>query len=404
VIPLALDADEMVALHDDMRYGPYLMQPSAQLLTLDHEVLSDISDRVIDGQVDCKLDGKASTRTCGITLFDPGREVAIDGADAGDGAFFYDKMLATGVRFKGPRIGRWVHIPTFCGPITNGGRAGYTATVTAQGKERLAMGMVWDIRNYTAGDQKIDVIRDLLVQTGEAPSRVRLPDLTGRIPKDIPLERTDTSWPEVMDVSNSMNRQPMYDGRGNFRLRGWPDDPKVVFTDGNGGTILTHPEVTYDQYDGWNGVTVIGPTKRTGKRIEKTIWLPRNHPLSPWSRARGGVPYRKAYIVTNAKVRTEGEAEQVAQRYLRRNIREVVNVVADVMPNWLLEPGDVVTFRTPQLGNIEQVLREFSLPLTLGTPMSIGAVRYLTGPKRRPIKGGVVQPVRHRGHTRKTPA
>lgn len=399
MIPLPLDDDELVALHDDMRYGPYLVQPSVQLLSLDHVVLADLSDRVIDGQVDCKLEGKVSTRSCSLTLVDPRREVAIDGEDAGDGALFYDKMLAVGVRFKGPRIGRWVDIPLFCGPMTNAARTGYTAQVTAQGKERLATGMVWDTRNYTAGTQKIAVIRDLLEQTGEDPSRILLPDLPGRIPKDISLGRTDTSWPPVMDVSGSMNRQGMYDGRGDYRLRSWPDDPKVVFTQGTGGTILTHPEVTYDQYAGWNGVWVKGQGKRTGKQIEKTIWLPREHPLSPWSRARGGVPYRKAYVVTNEKVRTEGEAEEVAERYMRRLVREVVRVRADVMPNWLLEPADVVAFRTLELGNVEQVLREFSLPITAGAAMSVGATKQLQRKVKK--RGAGAQPARPATPTRR---
>lgn len=400
MIPLPLDADEMVALHDDMRYGPYLMQPSVQMLSLDHEVLADLSDRVTAGQVDCKLEGKVSTRSCSVTLVDPRREVAIDGADAGDGALFYDKMISASVRFKGPRIGRWIDIPLFCGPMTNGARTGYTAVVTAQGKERLATGMIWTTRTYTAGTQKIAVVRDLLEQTGEAPSRILLPDLTARIPKDIPLDRLDTSWPSVMSVTASMNRQGMYDGLGDFRVRNWPDDPKVVLTDGNGGTILTHPEVTYDQYAGWNGVCVRGPVKRSGKRIEKTIWLPRAHPLSPWSRQRGGVPFRMAYVVTNEKVRTEGEAEQVAQRYLRRLVREIVNVRADVMPNWLLEPADVVAFRTLELGNIEQVLREFSLPLTAGTAMSIGATKVLTRAVKRRGRGAQpARPAAGRRHT-----
>lgn len=391
----SLDADELVALHNDMRYGPYLVRPSVQILDLDHNILADVSDRVTEGQVDCKLDGKVSTRSCTVTLFDPGREVAIDGADAGDGALFYDKMIAASVRFKGPRIGRWVHIPIFCGPMTNAARTGFTATAVGQGKERLATGMVWTPTTYTAGEQKIAVLRDLLVQTGEDPARIMLPDLTGRLPKDMVLDRTDSAWAHVMELTDSMTRQGLYDARGDFRVRGWPDDPKVVFTDGLGGTILSHPEVTYDQYTGWNGVWIKGGVKPSGKHFEKTIWLPRNHPLSPWSRARGGVPFRKALEVLNKKIRTQAEADALADKNFRRLVREITHVTVDVMPNWLLEPGDVVAFRTPELGNIEQVLREFSLPLTAGTAMSVGATRYLAGPNRRAVKDRVIPAAPH---------
>lgn len=401
MIPLGdVDADELVALHDDMRYGPYLMQPSVQMLSLDHEVLADISDRVIDGQVDCKVDGRVSTRSIALTVFDPRGEVAIDGEDVGDGAFFYDKMIAAAVRFKGPRIGRWVTIPVYCGPITNGGRAGYTAKVTGQGKERLATGMAWEPIPFTAGTRKIDVIRAALEQTGEDPSRILLPELSSRIPKDISLDRTDNYWAgAVAPTVESANRQGMYDGRGDFRMRGWPDDPKVVFTEGTGGTILTDPEVDYNQYAGWNGVWVKGQLKRSGKRIESIKWLPRNHKCSPWSRMRGGVPFKMAFEVENPKIRTQAEADELAERYLRRLAREIVNVTVDVMPNWLLEPGDVVAFRTLKLGNVEQMLREFSVPLRPGVPMSLGATKIL---KLHPKKRGTgAQPARPANTTRR---
>ncbi|NUO57306.1 MAG: hypothetical protein HOV78_11620 [Hamadaea sp.] len=389
MIPMPLDADELVALHDDMRYGPYLMQPSVQMLDLDHGLISDLSDRVVDGQVDCKLEGKIATRSLSLTLVDPAREVAIDGEDVGDGALFYDKMISAGIRFKGPRLGRWVRIPIFCGPMTNGGRSGYTAQVTAQGKERLATGMVWDAKNVTAGTKKVTAISDALVATGEDPARIQLPDIPGKIPNDILLERTDNEWASVVvPVSASTNRQGLYDGRGDYRLRVWPDDPAVVFTDGNGGTILTHPEVKYDQYAGWNGVWVKGQRKPTGKRVESVLWLPENHPCSPWSRKRGGVPFRMAYVVTNSKVRNQAEADDLAERYLRRLAREIVNVTADVMPNWLLEPGDVIAFRTLELGNIEQVLSEFSLPLLPGVSMSVGATKVLQRPIKNRRNGG----------------
>lgn len=383
MIPMPLAADELLALSEDLRHGPYLMQPHVQLLDLDHRVLSDLSDRVTAGQVDFKLDGKVSTRTCSIELVDPSREIAIDGADVSDGALFYDKMISAGVRVKGPRVGRWVTIPVFCGPMTNAARAGWTAKVTAQGKERLATGMVWEPRNYVATSPKIATIRSLLEETGEDPDRILLPNLPGRLPKDISLGRTDRAWPPVVSIADSMSRQALYDGRGDFRIRAWPEDPVLTITDGTGGTILSHPEVTYDSWQGFNGVWVRGPLKRSGKRPSAVVWLPGNHPLSPMARRRGGVLFRQALVVENAKVRTDGEAREIAERHLRRLVRETVSVKVDVMPNWLLEPADVVAVQTPALGHLEQTLGEFSLPLTAGVPMSLGVVKHLQRPTRR---------------------
>lgn len=383
MIPMPLDADEMIALVDDLRFGPYLMQPRVQLLDRDHNVLSDLSDRVTAGQVDCKLDGKVSTRTCRIDLVDPARQIAIDGDDVSDGALYYDKMISAAVRVKGPRLGRWVTIPVFCGPLTNAAREGWTAKVTAQGKERLATGMVWEPRTYVATTPKITAIRSLLEETGEDPARILLPGLRARLPKDVSLGRTDRAWPPVVSIADSMSRQAMYDGRGDFRVRAWPEDPVLTITEGRGGTILTQPNVTYDSWQGFNGVLVLGPLKRSGKRAKAEVWLPRNHPLSPWSLQRGGVPFRVALLVENAKVRTNAEAREIAERHLRRLVRETVSVKVDVMPNWLLEPADVVAIQTPALGHLEQTLGEFSLPLTAGVPMSLGVVKHLQRPTRR---------------------
>ncbi|MCM0622516.1 hypothetical protein [Nocardioides bruguierae] len=386
MIPLPLDDEEMTALLADMRRGPYLLQPSVQLLNLDHEILSDLSERVLDGQVDCSLSGTTTTRSLTVTLADPTREVPLDGADAADGALFYDKMIRAGVRIKGPRLGRWVTIPLFCGPLTNASRTGWTAQVTAQGKERLATGQVWDPTTYPAGSRKTDTIADLLVATGETRRRLHVPDLRARQPKDLTLRRTDTTWPSVSQLATSLNRQAMYDGRGDFRLRRWPDDPRARFRDGNGGTILTDPVVTYDEYSGWNGVLVRGPLKRTGRTIQVARWLPRQHQLSPWARRRGGVPFRRAYVVTENSLRSRAEAVEIADRYMRRLVRETVKVTVDVMPHWLLEPGDVYAITTTAVGYLEQQITEMSIPLTGGTPMSLGATKRLRRPGQ-PVTG-----------------
>lgn len=372
-----LTAAELTALGEDMRYGPYLMQPSVQMLNRDHQVLSDLSERVMEGQVDCKLEGKISTRSCSLTLVDPSREVAIDGADASAGALFYDKLISAGVRFKGPRLGKWVTIPVFCGPITNAARAGWSATVTAQGKERLRTGMVWDPRSYPAGADKVDTLVDLLVKAGESPDRIVVPGIRSRLPNQLALARTDRAWAPVTSIADSLSRQAMYDGRGDFRLRSWPSDPKVIFRDGEDGTMLSHPDVTYDQWNGKNGVWLKGPINKAGKRIEAVAWLPVAHPLSPWSLAENGVPFRVAEVWENNKIRTQAEAREEADRRLLQLAREVINIQVEAMPNWLLEPGDVIGFETRSIGYAEQVLKEFSLPLTAGVGMSLGSVQKL---------------------------
>lgn len=380
-----LSAADLVALQLDMVYGPYLMRPDVQMLTLDHAPISDLSGRVLDGQVDCKLEAKVATRSATLTLADPRREVAIDGVSAAAGAVFYDKQIQIGIWFKGPRLGRWILIPVFCGPITEASREGWQTTITSQGKERLATGMVWEPRTYPAGSKRIDVVRDLLARAGEHPSRILTTDLPGSLPKPLALLRNDNAWTAAKGILESINRQGLYDGRGDFRTRSWPNDPKITFRGGLdiGGTMLTQPKVTYPEATSWNGVWVRGPKKPNGKRPEFTSWLPANHPLSPWARQRNGAPFRMAYAVEANSVRTVAEAREVADRHLIRLVREIVNIEVEVMPNWLLEPGDVVAFTSPALGYAEQVLKEFSLPVVGGASMVLGAVKSVSRPQRK---------------------
>lgn len=381
VIPLPeLTAAQTAALAADMQTGPYLMRPSVQMLDLDHRVLGDLSDRVMDGQVDVRLNGKVSQRSASVTFADPRREVAIDSADPARGALFYDNMLQIGIAFKGPRLGRWVTIPIFCGPITDAVRSGNVARATCQDKSRLATGMAWSPKSYPKGAGRAATITSLLVGAGEHPARVKLPSGGGRLPGDLVVGRTDRAWQPVLSIAEAWNRQGMYDGRGDFRVRSWPTDPKVVFRDGPNGTILTAPEVTYSSYEGFNGVWVRGKAKPNGKRPEATVWLPAAHPLSPTARARRGVPFRVAFVVESNKVRTDAEARALADLHLRRLVREVVNVTVDVMPNWLLEPGDVIAIQTRAIGHVEQLLTEYSLPLMPGAVMSVGAVKQVPRP------------------------
>lgn len=402
-----LTAVELVELEADMRTGPYLMRPVAHLLDLEHRVLDDLSDLILDGQVDCKVDGttamRATTRTLSLTLADPVRQVALDGTSAAAGAAFYDKMIHAAIDFKGPRLDRWVRIPVFTGPIVSATRPGLSASITAQGKERLAGGMVWQTKVYKKGSSKVAAIRDLLEGAGEAPGRIKLPGTDSRLPKDLAIERRDPAWTHVRDLVAGMGRQGMYDARGDFRIRPWPGDAQWLVRDGEGGNIVTDPQVTYDAFDGYNGVRIVGPEK-SGKRIVYTAWLPAAHPLSPAARARGGVPFRRALAPEPIKhLRTEAEAKGYAGYYLKRLGREIVKIQVDVLPNWLLEPADVVAIATLGLGRAEQVMNEFTIPLMPGVPMSLGVSRPVgrarpnlpvRNPNRPPRLFNVAHPLR----------
>lgn len=378
-----LSAAEMAALVADLRYGPYLMQPVVKMLDLDHRELDDLSGRFLDGQVDVNPAGTTMT----VTIVDPRRQIALDGSSPATGAIFYDKMLAASVRIKGPRIGRWVTIPAFCGPVTSGSRSGPTAVINCGSKQSLALGAIWKSTVYKAGARKAAVITDLLVNAGEAPSRIKVPGLPATLPKDLAIPAIDPAYPYVADLVRSTGRQGFYDVRGDFRVRDFPRDPTLLFADGEGGNVLAEPEVTYDAYEGFNGVQVIGAAT-AGKRVSYTAWLPAGHPLSPEARKRGGVPYRRPYQIKNNSIRSVAEAKHVALEYLFRFGRETVKATVEVMPNWLLEPDDVVTIDTRLTGRLDQAIDTFSLPLAPGGSMTLGANRVI----KRPRPGRTSQP------------
>lgn len=393
----ALTGAELRALVDDMRLGPYIARPSVQLLDLDHNLLDDLSDRVIDGQVDWKLGpvgrlgGAVSASSATLTLADTSKVVAVDGNSATTGAVFYDQMLSAGVEFAGPRLGRTIRIPLFTGPLTKAVRANGQLAVNCEGKERLATGMVGQTVTYRRGTDKLAVVKDLLIRAGEHPTRIQAPGNASNLPDDLTLTDQDLPWNSVRAVAASMNRHALYDGRGNFRVRNPSADPVWTATDtvnspdGLGGALLTAPEVTYDGFNGYNGVRVTGPTY-SGRRISVTVWLPAGHPLSPTSRKRNGVPYKRYLVMEQSLMRDAAEANEIAIAALRRMTREFITVTADILPMWLLEPGDVVAWRVGGIGYLEQTLTDFSVPLLPGAPMSLGATKPIPRPRPKPAR------------------
>jgi hypothetical protein len=126
----------------------------------------------------------------------------------------------------------WVSTGVMWGPITRFSRQGTEVTIEAHSKEGLGLApnLLWKTIKLHKGMYVTDAIKKLLRENGE--TRFSLPDLNRRLHKDIIAARHTEPWRMAKRLSNSIDRQLYYDGRGRVCMRQWPDEPKLVMADG----------------------------------------------------------------------------------------------------------------------------------------------------------------------------
>lgn len=381
MIPLDLTVVQKQAL-DTALASSHSIDVTVTIMNLNGDRLSEVGDRLISGQVD--YDSTADiTRSCTLSLNDPNRTLHFDGDSPSDGALYLDRMIRVsyGVRVNSAGV-NWVHIPIFTGPIAKVDRTDDVVNVEAQGKEALAMGASWRPATYKKGAKKVYVIEDVMRdRAGE--DRFSLPDLPGRIPKDLSIGRQTSPWEVAQSIARSMDRQLFYDGRGTLRLRKPPENSLFRFRDGTGGTILNSPQISFSTEGLVNVVWVKGGTPRGQKvAISEYVMAPRAHPLSPQRLGRNGVPRYLLEVVEQQSIRSRGEAREVARGRLNRALVETVDVTFDALPIPYLEPLDMARVTTDEFEQAFR-LKQFSIPLAVGETMPVGYSRRVHVKGRR---------------------
>lgn len=384
------------------------------VLDLSERPRSEITAEILDGAVNVDADSEV-TRSASLTFFDPGHTLKLDPEDPDHGAIFLNRMIRIRYGVYVSALGRWVDVPVFTGPITSLSRDGATVEVEAQGKESLANQAVW--RNFVRkkGTRYTTVIRHLMQSIGEDKFAFSA-NPTRRLAKTYVLALTEREfaskkaerrykrrnreivdrpvWEAAQDLADTLGRQLFYDGDGYLRLRNRGGNPVWTFRDGDGGSLVSAPQVSYSTSELRNAVQVrrtFTTTRGKGKHKKELqhsryirVEPPNGHPLSPAALGRNG---RKRYLpetIDGGNI-THKRAVSIANARLNALLDESVAVTFDSLPLPHLEPGDRVRVRTDEGLDMTTTLRTFSIPLTPGT-MSVGYSRdvlRMSGAQRR---------------------
>lgn len=378
MIPLGLSSAEQAKFHAKLK-DSHSIHVTVQVLSLEGSRLEDISDMLLDGQVDIDADADV-TRSCSLTILDPRRSTSFDSDSPATGALFLDRMVRIVYSVNVPTIG-WVDAPIFTGPVVKLDRTDDILNIEAQGKEVLAMGAVWSPMTFKKGANRAEVIETILRRrAGE--TKFSFPEFPHRLPRDLSVGRQSVPWLVAKMVARSMDKQLFYDGRGTARLRRLPGNPSFDFRSGTDGALVTQPQVAYGSDNVKNLVWVKGGVPRGEKKAIQT-WLaaPRSHPLSPVRLGRNGVPRYLLETVENTNIRSLAEAKQVAKTRLGVLLAQHVDVTFDCLPIPHVEPMDMYRLATPEFA-MSFRMRQASIPLTTGSAMSMGYLRRVALKRR----------------------
>lgn len=404
MIALDLDPNQMRELLLLLRTN-HALRIGVTMLDLNHKSLGSISTRFISGSLDIDADADV-TRSLKLDLLDADRGLNLDKESPNDGAVFIDRMVS--VTYGVGRLDRtvWYDIPIFTGPITKVDRDGVVVSIEAQGKEAVSEDNPWRAKSWKPGGLKTALIRAILATTGE--TRFKFESSKAKVPVRVAIEtrkdgkdkdkkpekvrkiirfalgRDATPFNLAKSVASGMGMQLFYDARGVARLRRKPS--KSVFTF-NGSNMMSIPQVGYSIENVVNAVEVVGTkkppssknqkdkkTKPKAKKFSVRVVAPRNHPLSPWSLARGGVPRYLPKFIEDSSIKTVAEANAVAKRELNSALVETVDASFEAFPNPLLEEGDPYTIDLPSYYGTASI-KKLTLPLQPGQGMSVGYTR-----------------------------
>lgn len=379
--------------------NPYKLHVRVRLQNLSGDDLSDVSERLMDGQVNIDT-SQQTTRQASLTINDPNTALNLDSDQAEDGAFYVDRMIRIDYRVWTEALDRWVSVPVFTGPVTEMTRNGTDVELSCLGKEYLAQAQAWHPMSFKQGHDVLDAIRAILRErAGE--TRFDFPDLERRpkIPQKhgISIGRMQTPWSVATRLARSINMQLFYNGAGVCTMRREPSQVQYTFSDGSDGrtpSVVSDASVSFDLSDVKNTIWLVGGkgsgTAAAKHPVNVVVSAARSNALSPWRLGRDlrdgtHVPRHLVEKVENAHVKTKKRARQVAKRRLARSIVEGVTVSFDALPIPHLEPLDMLQLTT-ELTSVQFTLRQASIPLTHDGAMSIGVTKRVGRIRRKHIR------------------
>jgi hypothetical protein len=382
---LGLSAEDMKRYQETLITG-YNLSVVVQILTLNHTYVGDVSDQLLDGQVNWQF-WEAISSGATLTLLDPDNRVGFDTSSPADNALYADRMIRIVYSVYVPDLSRadkWVDCPIFCGPVTKVSRDDAVLSVECQGKESLVAepNMAWTSKSYAKGTTRTAAIWDVMARAGE--TRFTLPTTSTRLPRSYSLKTESVTWDLARTFQGARSiRHLYYDGRGYLKFRPTPSTPVFTFTERH---LLSVPQLDYNHGTIRNTVLVKGGTPEGKRQIQSKRYLPLTHSSSAKALGRvnssGLTAYRHLVeVVEDSTLMTQKAADEEAEEALANLSLSRVGFQFDSFPIPHLETGDVFHLTTRD-SSLTLRLNEHSIPLKAGA-QSNGTVRKLAANRTR---------------------
>jgi hypothetical protein len=384
------------------------IRPRINVLNLNNQLRRGMSPLLIDGQVDVDGHADEASRTATVQLADPDRTMNFDPDAPDDSVIYRNRHMRIFRDVLVPTVG-WVEVPLITGPCTGFNRNGGLVDIEVSSAEYdWSTRNTWEPLKLHKGTQITDCIKKIIRQRCSGTVKIQIPDLNGkkfRLSKDKTLKRMSHPWQQAKHLAKSIDRQLYVDAYGHIRMRRVSHGkPVFIFRDGEGGMIETDPTRSFGDEDFFNGHLSIGRVLKAAKEpLEAWAFLPRDHPLSPWTLATGGCVHRKVNESSNPGFREPKGILEYTQRRLHEDAEEAVATGWESLVVPHLEPGDRVGVRTRAFnGNYNQWT--FSIPLLpegtqtngFNDQVSYGKTRGGPSHTRKPVfkaSSSAVQPI-----------
>lgn len=401
MIDLGLSADEL-ELYLAALMSSHRVRIRVRILDHDENPVGSLTaptSRVQTGAVQVDATQPIS-RSLSLTVLDPKGRLIFDPNSPAQGALFMGYMVQAFRDVYVAAVDEWVSCPVFMGPLTAYGHTGPVVSLEAQGKEALLLEPYVVTEGYSLkkNDRVHDAIREVIGRAGE--TRYSIPDFPGvKVhPHDMHVRPGDQPLDIVtgeaggqrglLDLTGADAHDARYNARGRFEIRGLHKSPVFTFEADTG--LLSWPDVAYDLKLFRNWVIVHGGKSKGAKRnaIGRAS-LPPGDPRSPESLARGAwpatqpgpgqrlagpkVPGRIPLIVRAPNLVKDIDCAARAEKLLAHHSTLGVSASFDALAVPTLEENDYVAAQTKGEGFVAFPLKQFTIPLTAGDSMSVGA-------------------------------
>jgi hypothetical protein len=385
-----LSKSEMALYHQHLQ-GDHDFNVWAQVLTMEEKAVGTVD--ILDGQVNfTKSNEDGPNRMATVTLSDPDGALSFGTTFAEDetGTLWVARLLSLHHSTAVPLLGGLVVEATgIVGVPTSVSRKGAEISLELGDKSLLADRGVKP-RTFKRGMRVDKAIIALLEMTGETKYRIPTTDKTLSKPYTVGMgEDGVTPWRLAKRIAGAEKGWRLYytcDGWAVAEPTATAYDPVIV------EHILELPDASASLTEFVNYAKVNSKRKKKNKgrggdknkkkgkgviKLEGVAVLPKEHPLSPESLSRNGVPRLMPLLVNDNSLKSTKAVNARAKSLLAGGSSIGSDQVYEVMPFFHLDYPDKL--RLP-LGINDVDFDEVSIPLGVGGNMTLGGRKWVSKP------------------------